>query len=176
MVHGNDRHTEPWLAMRFFLDAEFIENGETILPLSLAIVPEEGHGIYLVFTDVDRSRADQWVAENVLPHLDVHPDGAMSRWVTRTEAPWVLSAWVAEQTAEPEFWADYCSYDWVLLCQLFGKMIDLPDNWPMFCNDIQQEAGRQGWPDLPDGDDDHNAYQDAVTTRARWRYLQSRRV
>lgn len=37
-----------------------------------------------------------------------------------------------------EFYADYCSYDWVVFCWLFGKMIDLPKGFPMYCNDIQQ--------------------------------------
>lgn len=37
-----------------------------------------------------------------------------------------------------EFYADYCSYDWVVFCWLFGKMIDLPKGFPMYCNDLQQ--------------------------------------
>lgn len=37
-----------------------------------------------------------------------------------------------------EFYADYCSYDWVVFCWLFGKMIDLPKGFPMYCNDIEQ--------------------------------------
>lgn len=36
------------------------------------------------------------------------------------------------------FYADYCSYDWVVFCWLFGKMIDLPRGFPMYCNDLQQ--------------------------------------
>lgn len=38
----------------------------------------------------------------------------------------------------PEFYAYYCNYDWVVFCWLFGKMIDLPKGWPMYCNDIKQ--------------------------------------
>lgn len=38
----------------------------------------------------------------------------------------------------PEFYADYCNYDWVVFCWLFGKMIDLPQGFPMFCRDTQQ--------------------------------------
>lgn len=36
------------------------------------------------------------------------------------------------------FYADYASYDWVLLCSLFGRMINLPDGFPMFCKDLEQ--------------------------------------
>jgi hypothetical protein len=38
----------------------------------------------------------------------------------------------------PEFYADYCNYDWVVFCWLFGKMKDLPKGFPYCCNDIQQ--------------------------------------
>lgn len=38
----------------------------------------------------------------------------------------------------PEFYANYCSYDWVVFCWIFGKMIELPSGFPMFCNDLQQ--------------------------------------
>lgn len=156
--------------MRFFLDTEFIEDGRTIEPLSLGLVTEDGEGCYLVVTDTDRTLAHPWVVENVLPHLD-QPPPADVRWFKGSKlacGEW-LRLWVGVRTDTPEFWADYASYDWVLLCQLFGTMLDLPDGWPMFCRDVQQERHRLGTPDdWPGGDDDHNAYQDALTTRARW--------
>ena len=37
----------------------------------------------------------------------------------------------------PQFYADYCNYDWVVFCWLFGKMIDLPKGFPMYCNDLK---------------------------------------
>ena len=39
---------------------------------------------------------------------------------------------------DPQFYADYCNYDWVVFCWLFGRMIDLPNRFPYYCNDIQQ--------------------------------------
>jgi hypothetical protein len=63
---------------------------------------------------------------------------------------------------EPEFWANYSSYDWIVFCQLFGKMIDLPKGFPMYCNDIQQFAKSLGNPELPKQDGaEHNALEDA---------------
>lgn len=43
-------------------------------------------------------------------------------------------------TAEPklEFYGYYSDYDWVLLCSLFGRMIDLPKYFPMYCKDLKQ--------------------------------------
>lgn len=37
-----------------------------------------------------------------------------------------------------EFYAYYGDYDWVVFCQLFGRMIDLPKGFPMYCKDLKQ--------------------------------------
>jgi len=37
-----------------------------------------------------------------------------------------------------EFYAYYADYDWVVFCWLFGRMIDLPDGFPMYCKDLKQ--------------------------------------
>lgn len=36
---------------------------------------------------------------------------------------------IGKRTA-PEFYGYYCDYDWVVFCWLFGKMIDLPKDFP----------------------------------------------
>lgn len=38
----------------------------------------------------------------------------------------------------PEFYAYYADYDWVVFCWLFGRMIDLPNGFPMYCKDLKQ--------------------------------------
>ena len=38
-----------------------------------------------------------------------------------------------------EFYGYYSDYDWVVFCWLFGKMIDLPKGFPMYCKDLKQE-------------------------------------
>ena len=40
--------------------------------------------------------------------------------------------------AQPEFYAYYADYDWVLLCSLFGSMMKLPPGFPMYCKDMKQ--------------------------------------
>lgn len=40
--------------------------------------------------------------------------------------------------AQPEFYAYYADYDWVLLCSLFGSMMNLPPGFPMHCKDLKQ--------------------------------------
>lgn len=39
---------------------------------------------------------------------------------------------------KPEFYGYYSDYDWVAFCWLFGKMIDLPKGFPMYCKDLKQ--------------------------------------
>ncbi len=36
------------------------------------------------------------------------------------------------------FYGYYSDYDWVVFAQLFGKMIDLPKGFPMYCKDLKQ--------------------------------------
>lgn len=45
-----------------------------------------------------------------------------------------------EQKYEPgaDFYAYYADYDWVVFCWIFGKMIMLPDGFPMYCRDLKQ--------------------------------------
>lgn len=42
-----------------------------------------------------------------------------------------------------EFYAYYADYDWVVFCWLFGKMMDLPNGFPMYCKDLKQEMDRK---------------------------------
>lgn len=120
-----------------------------------------------------------WLAENVVPHLPLlHGD---ARLHFGNNGPLGLIDWQSplmmsrEQIADrvrkfltgiegatPELWADYCAYDHVVLCQLWGTMMDLPSGMPMFTNDLQQAAGARPEVQLPsDPEDAHNALADA---------------
>lgn len=37
-----------------------------------------------------------------------------------------------------QFYGYYADYDWVVFAWLFGKMIDLPEGFPMYCKDLKQ--------------------------------------
>ena len=65
-------------------------------------------------------------------------------------------------------------YDWVVFCQLFGAMIDLPTGFPMFCRDIKQVAVQMGNPSLPhqSPEAEHNALSDAKWNREAHQYLE----
>lgn len=38
----------------------------------------------------------------------------------------------------PEFYGYYCDYDWVVFCWIWGRMINLPPGFPMYCKDLKQ--------------------------------------
>lgn len=151
--------------MRLWFDTEFIEDGKTVEMLSIGVAREDGETYYAEPAETDHSRADEWVQENVLPHLT---------------GPVKPRAQIAAELIEfagdkPEWWAYYADYDWVVLCQLYGRMIDLPDGWPMFCMDLKQWATQKGNPDLHklatiDGPE-HNALADARWAADAWAAL-----
>lgn len=155
---------------RYFLDTEFIEDGETIKLLSVGVACEDGRMFYAETDDVDLESANDWVQANVLPHLtgDRQP---------RPIIAYDLVEFVAAGAGTPEFWAYYGDYDWVAVCQLFGRMLDLPDSWPMLCLDIKQEAIRLGNPQLPaQSTTEHHALADAQWNLEAFNFLTALRT
>ena len=74
---------------------------------------------------------------------------------------------ISDKTKEPEFYAYYAGYDWVAFCWIFGKMMQLPKGFPMYCKDLKQIMDEKGldkeWKRLncPDPVGEHNALVDA---------------
>lgn len=66
-----------------------------------------------------------------------------------------------------KFYGYYADYDWVVFCWLFGKMIDLPEGFPMYCRDLKQimddKRLDKDWKrrHCPDPEGAHNALVDA---------------
>lgn len=118
--------------MRIFFDTEFIENGSYHFPqlVSIGAVREDGATYYAELAGVDWSLANSFVLENVAPHL-VGGDCVKT-------APQVMANLQGFAGENPEFWAYFADYDWVLLASLSGKMVDLPKGWPFFCRDLKQ--------------------------------------
>lgn len=97
---------------------------------------------------------------------------------------------------KPEFYAYYADYDWVLFCSLFGRMLDLPDGFPMYCKDVKQmvdDKVRQVmqkhirpnteqefkanltamklWKEYPKETNSHNALADAKWNRELYKFI-----
>lgn len=76
-----------------------------------------------------------------------------------------------------EFWAYYADYDWVVLCQLFGTMMDLPRQFPKWCRDLKQLSVDVGSPTHPpDPEEEHHALVDARWNRDLYKFLMARRT
>lgn len=159
--------------LRYWFDTEFIEDGRTIELLSIGVVCEDGREFYAENRYANLSRANEWVKENVVPHLRMgRGDKIAAGATTPTEIALNLHVFVSAGHGQPEFWAYYGDYDWVVLCQLYGRMIDLPDGWPMFAMDVKQLAVSLGDPTLPEQTSaEHHALADARWTRDAWCFL-----
>ena len=138
--------------MLITFDTEFIEDGVTIDLLSIGLVRADGKEYYAISGDADQSKANPWVAENVLPHL---------RGPLRRRAD--IAAEIVDFVGpSPQFWAWYASYDWVALCQLYGTMLDLPKTWPMFVRDLRWQHDPTKLPEQgPQDGPEHHALADA---------------
>lgn len=147
--------------MRFWFDTEFYENGRTIDLISIGVVCEDGSEFYAEVEGFDFDNTDQWLVENVKPYLT----GAT---IPKEKIAGNLYKFITARTTTPQFWAYYADYDWVVFCQLFGRMIDLPDGFPMYCNDVKQEMERLGLSSSHFNvvnEMEHNALADARWTR-----------
>lgn len=180
--------------MKFFIDTEFIESGygRPIHLLSLGAVSENGDEFYGFIDNAPLYLAGDFVKRYVLPFLDpvfITMEIPAERDIRVVKKdPMLMShefmLWVRQVAGgeKPEFWGYYCDYDWVVLCQSFGAMVSLPDDWPKFCMDIKQRAVEMGNPDLPrehspfpHGPDVHNALLDARWNKTAWEFLQAMR-
>lgn len=215
--------------MKYFIDCEFIEGFHKpifgkrrhfIDLISIGIVCEDGREYYAISSEFNPKDADNWVKENViskLPPKNVFPD-------TRFNSPrqisesllWRSNTLIMHQVAaffgcyrDSLFWRAppnievygyYSDYDWVLFCSLFGRMIDLPKGFPMYCRDLKQMMDEKvsgftnsdyfthfhqkeplsfeeklklykGGPNFPKQDNEHNALADAKWNKSLYDYL-----
>lgn len=185
-----------------YYDCEFVEDGRTIDLVSIGIVAETGAEYYAVSSEFDRKAfaKNAWLMANVWPSLpQVRGDARMMLLASMREGASAhrhvkrLFNYAADEVApraqiahdvsrfilghpNPQLWAWYGAYDHVVLAQLFGRMIDLPDGMPMWTNDLKQEAVRLGLDDndLPQQEHgQHNALEDARHNRVIGQYLRN---
>ena len=171
--------------MRYWFDTEFVEDGKTIELISIGIVAEDDREYYAINQGCDFSRASQWVKDNVIAQLPLRnvnlSDPSISPRIKSESLAWKSKSAIASEVLEfvgggkkPEFWAYYADYDWVVFCQLFGTMMDLPGGFPMYCRDVKQECDRLGNPDLPEQcEGKHNALADARWNKMAWEFLRN---
>lgn len=179
---------------RVYIDAEFLEDGRTIDLISLALIKDTGEEYYAVNAEMPLRRIQQheWLMENVFPHLPTRLSFKTSDWpytraLDRQDPSVKAYALIRDEVlaflSEPkgiELWGWYSAYDHVLLAQLWGPMINLPNGIPMWTNDLRQEVERlkrlgimspdKSLPKLLGGVE-HNALHDAREIRYRHKWL-----
>lgn len=177
--------------LRYFIDTEFIESGPSnpIELISIGIVSEDGREFYAISSEYDSSHASEWVRKNVLmpllaedpteffPLKEIAAKVVAFVWpdMPFKSDPSMMSPNQRDKAREkPEFWGYYAGYDWVVFCQMFGTMMDLPKGFPMYCRDIKQLCDDLGNPKLPEqGKGEHNALVDARWNKVAFEFLQS---
>jgi hypothetical protein len=152
------------VSKNFFLDTEFAETGGWMTPtidlISIGIVCEDGREFYRESKDFNIHHCDEWVRKNVVSKLKFPENKRTDRSDIRDQVKEFLGE-------EPIIWGYYADYDWVVFCWLFGKMVELPKGYPMFCRDLQQwyvDLGKPEGVKPPDPVDAHNALADAKWT------------
>lgn len=150
--------------MKYFFDTEFIERfhkpffgkpRHVIDLISIGIVSEDGRYYSAISNEYNYKDASDWVKENVIDLLyiyTVHGDqrnrydsnnfqksyGKSNKVIAEEIKEFILTPYVDYGNANHEFYGYYADYDWVLLCSLFGTMMNLPKGFPMFCIDLKQ--------------------------------------
>lgn len=160
--------------MIYCLDTEFIESGHEhpIELLSIGVAASDGRTYYAEVLGANTSRASLWVRKNVLPFLG---SKASRKGLSSTRLQ------IREDLVEfcrphekPTFWGYFADYDWVVFCQLWGAMVDLPYGFPMYCHDLKQLMDQRGIQkqDLPTlKGRAHHALCDAIWVRDALKHL-----
>jgi hypothetical protein len=161
--------------VRYFFDTEFFEHAEngrgSIQLISIGVVSDDGRELYLENKafDWEQPMPDKWLYENVRPHLR-GPASTASR--QPQEIAEALREFIIGD--DIEIWAYVAAYDWVALMSVYGRLLDRPQGWPMFCRDLKQLIAERGIDkkELPLQDGlEHFALADARWNLAAWRYV-----
>lgn len=188
---------------RIYYDTEFLEDGHTIELISIGMVTDDDREYYAVNSSLtdsgtwERVITNHWLTENVVPSLPITGRKNLDRYLaggtmftpnpttngvrldhtdSNVKPHQVIANEVRDfiqATDDPQLWAWYGAYDHVALCQLWGRMIDLPDGVPMWTNDLRQERARVGEPTMPrQAEGEHNALDDARHNQVMARFLE----
>lgn len=122
---------------RFFYDCEFDESNEKEIKLiSIGIISEDGRELYLINKDYDWSTSSQWLIDNVKPYIISAPDYCKVSYCEIKN--YIMNFIKPSALINTKLYGYYSAYDHVVLSQIFGRMIDLPEGMPMYTIDLKQ--------------------------------------
>ena len=133
--------------------------------ISIGVVAEDGREYYAISSEYNFKDASSWVKQCVIEPLyydTIHGDarnflevdnyhkrfGKTNKQIAKEVKEFCKPQRLFEidkpikinysEIKNPEFYGYYADYDWVLFCSLFGRMMDLPKGFPMYCKDLKQ--------------------------------------
>ncbi len=130
--------------MKYFFDTEFYDDGKDLEFISLGIVSEDNRCFYAQNSAIDyRGIKDEWLRKNVINKL----------WIEFKSIDVIRSDLVrfVGMDRDAEFWGYNVSYDFFLLCRIFGKMSDLPENFGHTGYDVKCLGKYMGKSDIVKG-------------------------
>ncbi|WP_406205389.1 3'-5' exoribonuclease [Kitasatospora sp. NBC_01560] len=135
--------------MRVFYSAQYLDYSDRLVLISIGLVREDGRTYYAVNRGLSARHvlADPSLRAAAWPYLPTRDDTLLDRSHPDVKMRSRIAAEVdAFLAAVPdlELWSWRGAYAHVLLCQLFGTELDLPDAVPDWTNDLRQEAHRLG--------------------------------
>lgn len=163
--------------MRYWYDWEFDENGQTVKPISVGFVSEDGRELYLInetyFKQLEKRlvNPNPWVLENVINKISDSERVFYGRAINHfpeTILKFISDDGKYRERSEVELWGHFAAYDHLCLAQVFGRMIDLPKPIPMYTNDDMTIRDLQEPPARPADLPEHNALADAKFQKLQW--------
>lgn len=131
--------------MRYFLDAEFINERECFELVSLGVVSEDGRELYGVNTEARTEYASAFMRAHVLPSLldTYHAERVVMGSPVQLA---IALSWFINPYQRNQFWGYHGAYAWVLMTRLFRGH---PTGWPRSCFELKQRWVELGYPALP---------------------------
>lgn len=158
--------------MEYFFDTEFADHGGVVDLISIGMVASDGREYYAISKEFDPNKCNDWVKKNVLNQL---PPSTDSRWKLLKRIKHDLERFVGDDK-KPHFIAYFASYDWLMICQLFGGLMSLPASWPSYVLDLQQMRYHLSFPAATiQKKGQHDALEDARWVRDEYNHLFSLR-
>lgn len=180
----------------------------TIELISIGMVRDDGEEYYAINNSFSERNCNEWVKKNVLTKLpdrfivgdwENDYDGYTSRSIIASNPLYKSLEEIKNDVISfcdecPTLYAYFADYDWVVVCSnLFGRMIDLPNNWPFYCKDLKQILDEKvaifcdleikstsfkqsldrikNWTQYPKQKDEHSALSDAKFNRDLHKFI-----
>ena len=141
--------------MKLFLDTRFIDTGKELDLISIGITSDTGYLYYACNRDVQLNRVSPESQRSILDSLPSQHYGTNPMRLAEDDPvkadieTWRYRHQIANDLrllgrSQPEIWSYNNPHGWVALCQLFGRVEDLPNGFPATCHDIQSLATAMG--------------------------------